>query len=112
MPIANGIVIENLAAGQSIEQVRCCEGWSHPTRPFVLVPLQVWSLMYMVRDILDLHHVGGQGVRTSDETSGCLACLSLYVAIFPESSESIDTGGSVEGLADVDAGDVMDVLDG
>ena len=26
--------------------------------------------MYMVRDILDLHHVGGQGVRMSDETSG------------------------------------------
>ena len=24
----------------------------------------------MVRDILDLHHVGGQGVRMSDETSG------------------------------------------
>mmetsp|Transcript_61542 Transcript_61542/g.144190 ORF Transcript_61542/g.144190 Transcript_61542/m.144190 type:complete len:618 (-) Transcript_61542:275-2128(-) len=50
VPIANGIVIENLAAGQSIEQV--------------------WSLMYMVRDILDLHHVGGQGVRMSEESEG------------------------------------------
>jgi len=60
VPIANGIVIENLAAGQSIEQV--------------------WSLMYMVRDILDLHHVGGQGVRMSDETSG--SCVgSGFIAV-------------------------------
>lgn len=50
MPISNGIVIENLAAGQSIEQV--------------------WNLMYMVRSILDLHHVGGQGVRLSEEFPG------------------------------------------
>ncbi|CAE7280070.1 pyrBI [Symbiodinium microadriaticum] len=60
VPIANGIVIENLAAGQPIEQV--------------------WSLMYMVRDILDLHHVGGQGVRMSDETSG--SCVgSGFIAV-------------------------------
>eukprot|EP00933_Yihiella_yeosuensis_P062701 TRINITY_DN65683_c0_g1_i1.p1 TRINITY_DN65683_c0_g1~~TRINITY_DN65683_c0_g1_i1.p1 ORF type:complete len:621 (+),score=86.26 TRINITY_DN65683_c0_g1_i1:59-1864(+) len=45
MPISNGIIIENLAAGQSVEQV--------------------WSLMYMVRSILGLNGVGGQGVRPS-----------------------------------------------
>ncbi|CAJ1392756.1 unnamed protein product [Effrenium voratum] len=50
VPIANGIIIDNLAAGQSIEQV--------------------WSLMYMVRDILDLHGVGGQGVRESTKFPG------------------------------------------
>lgn len=47
MPIQNGIIIENLAAGQSIEKV--------------------WSLMYMVRSILRLEGVGGQGVRPSRE---------------------------------------------
>ena len=50
VPIANGIIIDNLASGQNIEQV--------------------WSLMYMVRDILDLHGVGGQGVRASEESPG------------------------------------------
>jgi len=45
VPIEKGIIIENLAAGQDIDRV--------------------WSLMYMVRDILDLHGVGGQGVRKS-----------------------------------------------
>ncbi|CAK9062152.1 unnamed protein product [Durusdinium trenchii] len=50
VPIANGIIIDNLASGQNIEQV--------------------WSLMYMVRDILDLHGVGGQGVRASEEFPG------------------------------------------
>jgi len=32
--------------------------------------VKVWSLMYMVRDILDLHGVGGQGVRASEEFPG------------------------------------------
>ena len=34
---------------------------------------EVWSLMYMVRDILDLHSVGGQGVRSSEEFPGAAA---------------------------------------
>mmetsp|Transcript_90265 Transcript_90265/g.229533 ORF Transcript_90265/g.229533 Transcript_90265/m.229533 type:complete len:607 (+) Transcript_90265:119-1939(+) len=43
MPIQRGIVIERLAEGQSEEQI--------------------WGLMYMVRSILGLHGVGGQGVH-------------------------------------------------
>jgi len=42
MPIQRGIVIEGLAEGQSVEQI--------------------WGLMHMVRCILGLHGVGGQGV--------------------------------------------------
>lgn len=40
--------------------------------------VKVWSLMYMVRDILDLHGVGGQGVRASEEFPG--AGLQLQMA--------------------------------
>lgn len=52
VPISQGIVIQNLADGQSIEHI--------------------WSLMYMVRSILGLGGLGGQGVRRSqtDPTKG------------------------------------------
>mmetsp|Transcript_88266 Transcript_88266/g.189477 ORF Transcript_88266/g.189477 Transcript_88266/m.189477 type:complete len:609 (-) Transcript_88266:51-1877(-) len=43
VPIENGILIEHLAAGQSIERI--------------------WGLMYMVRSIIGLDGVGGQGIR-------------------------------------------------
>lgn len=56
VPIANGVIIENLAAGQPIEQATRMGHGNVGAR-------EVWSLMYMVRDILDLHGVGGQGVR-------------------------------------------------
>lgn len=51
-PIRSGIVIHNLAKGQSIEQI--------------------WSLMYMVRSILGLQGLGGQGVLKleNDPTKG------------------------------------------
>eukprot|EP00928_Gymnodinium_smaydae_P046714 TRINITY_DN31137_c0_g1_i1.p1 TRINITY_DN31137_c0_g1~~TRINITY_DN31137_c0_g1_i1.p1 ORF type:complete len:616 (-),score=123.08 TRINITY_DN31137_c0_g1_i1:201-1922(-) len=46
-PIANGILICQLAEGQSEEQI--------------------WALLYMVRSILGLNSVGGQGVSRSSE---------------------------------------------
>jgi len=45
VPIANGIFIEHLALGQSIERI--------------------WGLMYMVRSIIGLHGIGGQGIHRS-----------------------------------------------
>mmetsp|Transcript_71198 Transcript_71198/g.189305 ORF Transcript_71198/g.189305 Transcript_71198/m.189305 type:complete len:571 (-) Transcript_71198:291-2003(-) len=45
VPLANGIIIENLAEGQSVEQI--------------------WGLMNMVRSILGLTGIGGQGVYRS-----------------------------------------------
>jgi len=42
VPLKNGIIIENLAEGQSVEKI--------------------WGLMYMVRSILGLNDIGGQGV--------------------------------------------------
>mmetsp|Transcript_91548 Transcript_91548/g.255759 ORF Transcript_91548/g.255759 Transcript_91548/m.255759 type:complete len:578 (+) Transcript_91548:75-1808(+) len=49
VPIRNGIVIENLAEGQSEEQI--------------------WGVMHMVRSILGLHGAGGQGVWRSPDTN-------------------------------------------
>merc|ERR1712224_464509 len=48
VPIENGIIIDHLAEGQSIEQI--------------------WYLMHMVRTVLELHQVGGQGVFKSKES--------------------------------------------
>jgi aspartate carbamoyltransferase len=48
VPIENGIVIDHLAEGQSIEQI--------------------WGLMHMVRTVLSLHQLGGQGVFRAKET--------------------------------------------
>lgn len=45
VPIENGIIIDHLAEGQAIEQI--------------------WGLMHMVRTVLSLHQVGGQGVFRS-----------------------------------------------
>lgn len=43
VPLENGIFIEHLAVGQNIERI--------------------WGLMYMVRSIIGLHGVGGQGIH-------------------------------------------------
>mmetsp|Transcript_32090 Transcript_32090/g.92085 ORF Transcript_32090/g.92085 Transcript_32090/m.92085 type:complete len:592 (+) Transcript_32090:59-1834(+) len=45
VPLKNGVIIENLAEGQTVEKI--------------------WGLMYMVRSILGLNNVGGQGVYRS-----------------------------------------------
>jgi len=50
VPIQNGIIIKNVAAGQKIENV--------------------WEVMYMVRSILNLHDVGGQGVSHCQQFPG------------------------------------------
>jgi len=47
VPIQTGIIIKNLATGQSVDKI--------------------WALMYMVRSILDLNCIGGQGVYCSSE---------------------------------------------
>merc|ERR1712190_111977 len=49
VPLENGIIIENLAEGQIVEKI--------------------WAMMYMVRSILGLTGVGGQGVSGSGETA-------------------------------------------
>lgn len=49
VPLENGIIIENLAEGQIVEKI--------------------WAMMYMVRSILGLTGVGGQGVSGSAETA-------------------------------------------
>merc|ERR1712039_404286 len=49
VPLENGIIIENLAEGQSIEKI--------------------WAMMYMVRSVLGLTGVGGQGVNGSGDTA-------------------------------------------
>merc|ERR1712232_1416099 len=47
VPLENGIIIENLAEGQSVERI--------------------WAMMYMVRSILGLTGVGGQGISGSGD---------------------------------------------
>jgi aspartate carbamoyltransferase len=48
VPISDGILIDGLAEGQSIDKI--------------------WGLMYMVRSILGLNRTGGQGVNRSRES--------------------------------------------
>uniref|UniRef100_A0A7S4RF44 Aspartate carbamoyltransferase n=1 Tax=Alexandrium monilatum TaxID=311494 RepID=A0A7S4RF44_9DINO len=51
VPLRSGIIIENLGAGQSVERI--------------------WGLMHMVRGILGLGDIGGQGVyRSAERPSG------------------------------------------
>lgn len=58
MPIQNGIIIERLAEGQRVETI--------------------WALMHMVRSILGLTGVGGQGVRREgDGPEGASGLISV-----------------------------------
>mmetsp|Transcript_35298 Transcript_35298/g.112303 ORF Transcript_35298/g.112303 Transcript_35298/m.112303 type:complete len:571 (+) Transcript_35298:126-1838(+) len=63
MPLQNGILIENLAEGQSVEKI--------------------WGLMYMVRSILGLNSIGGQGVYQSPsnpkEASGFISVPEMDI---------------------------------
>jgi len=47
VPIKTGIIIKDLATGQSVDKI--------------------WALMYMVRSILNLNSIGGQGVYCSSD---------------------------------------------
>merc|ERR550525_1753967 len=50
VPIKTGIIIKDLATGQSVDKI--------------------WALMYMVRSILNLNSIGGQGVYCSSDQPG------------------------------------------
>merc|ERR1712070_1167323 len=91
MPMDNGIIIDHLAEGQSVEQI--------------------WSLMHMVRSILGLHQIGGQGVfrsKTSpDKANGLISVpnfdiaqwdrlpLKKLAAMAPGSTLNIIQGGQI-----------------
>lgn len=67
VPISNGVVIERLAQGQSVEKI--------------------WGLMYMVRSILGLNSVGGQGVyrlpgEPESVTSGFISVPDLDIRVW------------------------------
>jgi len=66
VPINNGIIIEQLAVGQSSEKI--------------------WGLMYMVRSILGLNGMGGQGVRRSstnpEQASGFISVPDLDINLW------------------------------
>mmetsp|Transcript_46255 Transcript_46255/g.107557 ORF Transcript_46255/g.107557 Transcript_46255/m.107557 type:complete len:578 (-) Transcript_46255:177-1910(-) len=84
-PLQNGIIIDHLAEGQSIEQI--------------------WALMYMVRSVLKLESVGGHGVFRSK--SGVQANGLISVPDFD--IESWDRG-QLKKLAAMAPGSTLNII--
>jgi len=92
VPISNGIIIDQLAEGQSVENI--------------------WALMYMVRSVTGLNLPGGQGINTSpnsqDKFCGLISLpdfdisqwdrlpLKKLAAMAPGSTLSIIRAGKTE----------------